>query len=69
VRDDAVVREVSGECQSPTGAVLHGTTTRTVFGSVPAKFDDITIDRPGSGYTLVATSGTTTVTSGTFNVQ
>ena len=54
---------------NPSGAVLHGTTTRTVFGSTPAKFDDITIDRPGSGYTLVATSGTMTVTSGAFTVQ
>jgi hypothetical protein len=53
---------------NPSGAVLNGTTTRTVFGSVPAKFDDITIDRPGSGYTLVATSGTMTVTSGPFTV-
>jgi len=54
---------------NPTGAVLHGTTSRTPFGSQPAKFDDITIDRPGSGYTLVATSGTMTVTSGPFAVQ
>lgn len=54
---------------NPTGAVLHGTTTRTVAGSLPANFDDITIDRPGSGYTLVATSGTMTVTSGAFTVR
>jgi hypothetical protein len=54
---------------NPGGAVLGGTTTRTVAGSLPAVFDDITIDRAGSGYTLVATSGTMTVTSGTFDVQ
>jgi hypothetical protein len=54
---------------NPTGAVLKGTTTRTVFGSLSAKFDDITIDRPGSGYTLVAASGTMTVSSGPFTVQ
>lgn len=54
---------------NPTGAVLHGATTRTVSGSLPVKFDDITIDRAGSGYTLVAASGTMAVTSGAFTVQ
>ena len=54
---------------NPTGAVLHGTTSRTPFGSQPAVFDDITIDRPGNGYTLVATSGTMSVTSAAFDVK
>jgi hypothetical protein len=54
---------------NPTGAVLHGTTSRTPFGSQPAVFDDITIDQAGSGYTLVATSGAMTVTSGAFDVK
>jgi hypothetical protein len=54
---------------NPAGATLHGTTTRTVFGSTPAIFDDIVIDRPGNGYTLIATSGTMSVTSAPFAVQ
>ena len=54
---------------NPTGAVLRGTTTRTVAGSMPAMFDDIVIDRPGSGYTIVATSGTMSITSAAFDVQ
>lgn len=53
----------------PAGATLHGTTTRTVFGSTPAIFDDIVIDRPGNGYTLIATSGTMSVTSAPFAVK
>lgn len=54
---------------NPTGATLQGTTTRAVFGSAPAVFDDLVIDRPGNGYTLVATSGTMSVTSAPFAVQ
>ena len=54
---------------NPGGATLLGTTTRTVFGSLAAVFNDIRIDRPGSGYTLVATSGAMTVTSGAITVQ
>lgn len=54
---------------NPSGATLHGTTTRTVNGSMPAVFDDIVIDRPGSGYTLVATAGAMSVTSAPFSIQ
>jgi hypothetical protein len=54
---------------NPTGATLHGTLTRTVFGSVPAVFEDIVIDRAGTGYAVVASSGGMTVTSAAFSIQ
>jgi hypothetical protein len=54
---------------NPTGATLHGTTTRTINAIMPVVFDDIVIDRPGTGYTLIATSGTMSVTSAQLSVQ
>jgi hypothetical protein len=54
---------------NPAGAALHGTTTRTAFGTLPVKFDDIVVDRPGTGFTLVATSGAMSITSAPFDVH
>jgi hypothetical protein len=39
---------------NPGGAVLSGTLTRSGFAAL-TRFDDIVIDKPGTGYTLVAT--------------
>jgi hypothetical protein len=39
---------------NPGGATLSGTLTRGGF-AIGVQFTDVTIDRPGSGYTLVAT--------------
>jgi hypothetical protein len=53
---------------NPTQATLGGTTTVTVSGGV-ATFKTLTVNKPGTGYTLVASSGTlATVTSSPFNV-
>lgn len=54
---------------NPGGATLHGTTTRSIHAGMPVVFDDIVVDRPGTGYTLVATSGTMSVNSAPFDVQ
>jgi alpha-tubulin suppressor-like RCC1 family protein len=52
---------------NPTGATLSGTTTVTPVGGV-AKFTDLGIDRPGTGYTLAATApGLTGAASAPFN--
>src|SRR5207244_3128523 len=40
---------------NPTGATLSGTLTRSAVAGV-ATFDDLKIDKAGSGYTLTATS-------------
>jgi hypothetical protein len=40
---------------NPGGGTLHGTNPQTVSGGV-ATFDDLTIDRIGTGYTLAATA-------------
>src|SRR5262245_2362295 len=54
---------------NPTGGRLSGTTTQTLFHGM-ATFGDLSIDRAGSGYTLVAlTSGVTAVMSAPFDVQ
>jgi hypothetical protein len=56
---------------NPTGATLGGTlTVKAPAGVLPADFGDITISKPGTGYTLVATSpGLASVTSAPFNIQ
>ncbi len=46
---------------------LLGTLTRTITAGV-ATFDDLRVDRPGSGYRLVALSGTVTSQSAAFAV-
>ena len=53
---------------NPGGGVLSGTlTVNAVLGR--ATFDDLSINRAGSGYTLVASAGGLTgVTSNTFNI-
>jgi hypothetical protein len=53
---------------SNTGAAtITGTLTRNAVNGV-ATFDDLKIDHAGTGYTLVATSGSLSATSQTFNV-
>ena len=54
---------------NPTGAALGGTLTAQGFGVTALTFGDISIDKPGTGYTLVATSGTWTVTSAPFSIH
>jgi hypothetical protein len=61
---------LSIESTSPSGATINGTLTRAAAGGV-ATFDDITINKSGTGYKLLATAvgtGLTTATSTTFNV-
>jgi hypothetical protein len=53
---------------NPTGAFLGGTRTVGAVGGV-ASFGDITVDRPGSGFSLVATApGARAATSAGFNI-
>jgi hypothetical protein len=53
--------------ENPGGATLGGTTTQNAVHGV-ATFDDLTLDRPDNGYTLVASSGElTSSTSSPFN--
>jgi hypothetical protein len=53
---------------NPGGAVLSGTLTKTTVNGV-ATFDDLVIDKVGSGYTLNAASGSLQpATSAAFNV-
>jgi len=53
---------------NPGGATLGGTTTRAAVSGV-VTFDDLTLDKAGSGYTLVVTSeGVATATTNTFAV-
>jgi len=53
---------------NPGGATLSGTTTATAVGGI-ATFGGLSIDRSGTGYTLVAsTSGLTSATSAGFNI-
>jgi FKBP-type peptidyl-prolyl cis-trans isomerase 2 len=49
------------------GASLGGTTALNAVNGV-ATFTDLTINKPGVGYSLKATSGGLTATTGTFNV-
>src|SRR5206468_2952607 len=52
---------------NPNGAVLSGTLTRAAVNGV-ATFDDLKLDKAGTGYTLVATSGSLpSATSSAFN--
>jgi hypothetical protein len=54
---------------NPSGGTLSGTLTVTVSGGV-ATFGDLSIDKAGSGYTLVASSsGLTGATSNSFAVN
>lgn len=51
-----------------TGATLSGTLTQSAINGV-ATFNNLSIDKGGTGYTLKATSGTlTSATSNTFNI-
>ncbi len=53
---------------NPGGGILSGTTTVTAVNGT-ATFSDLSIDKIGSGYTLVASSpGLTSATSGLFNI-
>jgi hypothetical protein len=53
---------------NPTGAALGGTTTVSAVNGT-ATFPNLTVDRPGTGYTLSAlSSGLTTATSTAFSV-
>lgn len=53
---------------NPGGGLLSGTTSRAATAGV-ASFPDLSIDKAGTGYTLVATSGTLTpATSAAFNI-
>ncbi len=46
------------------GAILGGTTTRTAVNGV-ATFNDLTLDKAGTGYTITATSSTLTAATST----
>lgn len=51
---------------NPTGAVLSGTLTQT---GISVEFDDLTLDKEGTGYTLVASSpGATSAESAPFDI-
>lgn len=52
---------------NPGHATLSGTLQRNVVNGV-ATFDDLKLDKPGTGYTLVATSGGLSATSNAFKV-
>ena len=52
---------------NPGNATLGGTTSEPVAAGV-AVFPTLTISRPGTGYTVVATTGALSVTSGPFAV-
>jgi hypothetical protein len=53
---------------NPGGGTLSGNTPVTVSGGI-ATFNNLSINQPGTGYTLVATSGSLpSVTSNTFNI-
>lgn len=53
---------------NPSAAVLSGTLTVTAAAGV-ASFVDLSVDQPGTGYTLTASSsGLTRVTSASFDI-
>jgi YVTN family beta-propeller protein len=52
---------------NPGGAALLGTTTVNAVDGI-ARFDNLSIDRPGVGYTLVASTGGLMRTTNAFNV-
>lgn len=54
---------------NPGGSTLGGDVTQTVAGLTPASFPDLTLNNPGTGYTLVATSpGLVAATSAPFTI-
>jgi hypothetical protein len=53
---------------NPSGGTLSGTTTQTTDDLGQATFDDLQIDKEGTGYTLVASTGSLQVSSAAFNV-
>ena len=53
---------------NPNGASLNGTTTVALVSGI-ALFGDLSVDKVGNGYTLVATvAGATSATSGAFAI-
>lgn len=52
---------------NPGGATLNGTLTRTAVDG-RATFNNISLNRPGNGYTILAGGGGLSVTSAPFNV-
>ena len=52
---------------NPSGGTLSGTTSRPTSGGV-ATFDDLSINKPGLGYTLVVTVGSTMITTSQFDI-
>ncbi len=53
---------------NPGGGTLSGTTSKNASGGV-ATFSDLSIDKAGTGYTLIATAtGLTSATSNAFNI-
>lgn len=54
---------------NPSGGVLSGTTT-VAFSAGVSIFNDLSVNTPGQNYTLTAaSSGLTTITSVTFNIN
>ncbi len=53
---------------NPSGGTLTGTTSRSAVSGV-ASFNDLSIDKAGSGYTLSATSASLNQTSASFDVS
>src|SRR5262249_47016804 len=53
---------------NPGGGTLSGTTLQSTDILGRATFDDLKIDSEGIGYTLVATTGSLSITSAAFNV-
>ncbi len=54
---------------NPSGAALGGTVTAQSFGVAALNFGDVSIDKPGTGYTIVATSAGRTITSAPFDIH
>ncbi len=52
---------------NPGGATLTGTLTRNAVNGT-ATFDDLKLDRTGTAFTMVVTSGALTATSAAFNI-
>jgi hypothetical protein len=52
---------------NPGSGTLSGTLTRAAVSGV-STFNDISINNPGTGYTLIATGSLTSTTSATFNI-
>ncbi len=67
VTSDSTDRVTIGIGSNPGRGTLSGTTTATLSGGV-ASFANLSINQPGSGYTLVASLGSRTASSSSFNV-